>query len=207
MAEVNAMLAGGGKWRGAAGVGARLRWEILRAGSRLGWGAGAGVACMVLAALISWHEQRLWARHLMLAEKLRTTEASARTGPAAAPKEPDVLRQMAAFYDYLPQHDSIPDQLKTLLDVADKSGVTLLQAEYKAQPEMHADFLRYRIVLPVRADYAQAQAFMLKSLQEIPALTLESVSFKRDRIEAGEVEARIHYALLVRKPITRRGAP
>lgn len=204
MAEVKMNAGRGGKWLSAANAGGRFRWEILRIGSRLGWGASAGVACMALTALIWWQEQRLLVHHRVLTEKLRTAETAALAAPAIDAKEPDVSTQLAAFYDYLPQHDTIPDQLKTLLNVADKSGVTLMQAEYKPQPETHADFLRYQIVLPVKADYAQVQAFMLKSLQEIPTLTLESVSFKRDRIEASEVEARIHFALLVHKRITGR---
>ena len=103
----------------------------------------------------------------------------------------------------LPPHDAIPDQLKQLINLAEKNGVMLVQAEYKPQAEVDAGFLRYQIVLPVKAAYPSIQTFMLNALQALPTLTLESVAFKRDRIESAEVEARIHFMLLVKKPAAK----
>ncbi|HEU4844719.1 MAG TPA: hypothetical protein VFT05_10680, partial [Burkholderiaceae bacterium] len=104
----------------------------------------------------------------------------------------------AAFYAYLPGHDTIPDQLGELARVAQASGVTLAKAEYKAEQDSQASFLRYQITLPVRAEFTSVQNFIVGALQAVPALTLDSVAFKRDQIETGEVEARIQFVLLVR---------
>ncbi|MES2742568.1 MAG: hypothetical protein V4754_16715 [Pseudomonadota bacterium] len=182
--------------RPSAHRGARLRWQLGRLGRRLGWGAGAGLLGLTLALLAALQGAALERRQLALAGRLQTAAQSA----APAEPEPDQdARQLAAFYAYLPAHDAIPDQLKELVRVAGQSGVTLAKAEYKAQPETQAAFLRYQITLPVKADYAAVQSFIVNALQGLPTLTLDAVTFQREQIEAGEVEARIQFILLVKK--------
>lgn len=112
---------------------------------------------------------------------------------------PTAADGLGAFYAYLPAHAAIPEQLQTLVDIAAKHKVPLAKAEYKAQSEPRAGFIQYQINLPVRADYAAVQSFMLEALQAMPTLTLDSVAFKRERIDSGDTEARIQFLLLVRK--------
>jgi len=88
--------------------------------------------------------------------------------------------------------------------VAQKSGVTLAKADYKPQADGNTAFLRYQITLPVKAEYAQLQTFIVDALQALPTLTLDSVLFKREQIEAGEIDARIQFILLVKKAEVRR---
>ncbi len=186
--------------RSSANLGARARWEARRLGRRLGWAAGAGLLGLALALLASWQGAALERRQHTLTEQLKTAALKAAATPASAEVEPDQdARQLAAFYAYLPAHDAIPDQLKELVRVAQQTGVTLVKAEYKAQPELNAAFLRYQITLPVKADYAAVQSFIVNALQGLPTLTLDSVIFKREQIEAGEIEARIQFILLVKK--------
>ena len=192
--------------------GARLSWEARRAWRRLGWSAAAGLICAALAVLAAWQTHLLRQQQFWLAIKLRAAQSSGanrtadsgKEGDKEDDKDGDIANRLSAFYAYLPPHDAIPDQLKQLVNVAEKSGMTLAQAEYKPQADSHADFLRYQITLPVKADYSAVQNFIVRALRELPALTLDSVAFKRDRIETGEVEARIQFVLLVRKPMVNR---
>ena len=186
-------------------LGARLAWQARRLWRRLGWSAGAGAAALALAALALQQSGALLARQQVLAAQLAAAAKVAATLAATpAPAVPDDADGVAAFYAYLPAHDSIPDQLKELVEVAGKSGVTLAKAEYKPQSDNNAAFLRYQISLPVKAEYANVQSFIVGALQALPTLTLESVLFKREQIEAGEVEARIQFVLLVKKMEVRR---
>jgi hypothetical protein len=179
----------------------RLAWQMRRLLRQCGPGAVAGLTCLLLAALAQWQALQLDQRQAILTRQLN---AAARA--AAAPHTPIVTAAsgVSAFYAYLPAHDAIPDQLKELVRVAQQSGIALNKAEYKAEQDSKAGFLRYRITLPVKADYASTQGFIINALQTLPTLTLESVAFKREQIEAGDVEARIQFVLLVRRQEERR---
>lgn len=179
----------------------RLAWEARRMIRLTGSGAVIGIGCALLAVLAQWHATQLEQRRTTLAAQLNI---AART--AAAPQAPVVTTAsgVAAFFDHLPPHDAIPDQLKELVRVAQQNNIPLAKAEYKPEQDGNAGFLRYRITLPVKADFANVQSFLITALQTLPTLTLESVAFKREQIEAGEVEARIQFVLLVRRQEERR---
>ncbi|CAN7724186.1 hypothetical protein [Duganella sp. LjRoot269] len=179
----------------------RVAWQARRLLRQCGPGAVGGVACLLLAVLAQWHATQLDQRQIALTRQLN---AAARA--AATPHAPVATAAggVAAFYAYLPAHDAIPDQLKELVRVAQQSGIALNKAEYKAEQDGKAGFLRYRITLPIKADYASTQGFIINALQALPTLTLESVAFKREQIEAGDVETRIQFVLLVRRQEDRR---
>jgi hypothetical protein len=175
--------------------GPRTAWEARRAWRRLGAAATAGIAALLCAAAMLWHAHMLEQQMPALHARLQTARQAAAT-PAAAP--PTAADGLAAFYRHLPAHAAIPEQLQKLVEIADRHRVPLAKAEYKPQREPRAGFLRYQINLPVKADYAAVQAFMLEALQALPALTLDSVAFKRERSDTADVEARIQFVLLVR---------
>ncbi|MDN2716426.1 type 4a pilus biogenesis protein PilO [Janthinobacterium sp. SUN120] len=182
----------------------RLRWEAQRLWRTLGWPSAIGAACLALAAFAMQQGDALAARQQQLAAQLAAAARQSALPPAAAISLDADADSLAAFHAYLPAHDSIPEQLKTLLDVAQKSGVTLAKADYKPQEDGNTAFLRYQITLPVKAEYAQLQTFIVDALQALPTLTLDSVLFKREQIEAGEIDARIQFILLVKKAEVRR---
>lgn len=181
----------------------RLAWETARLWRTLGWPSAIGAACLALAVFALRQGEALSAHQPRVRAQL-----AAAAKQAALPQAPVTLDadadSLAAFHAYLPAHDSIPEQLKALLEVAQQSGVTLAKADYKPQEDGNAAFLRYQITLPVRAEYAQLQAFIVDALQTLPTLTLDSVLFKREQIEAGEIDARIQFILLVKKAEVRR---
>lgn len=181
----------------------RLAWEAQRLWRMLGWPSAIGAACLALAAFAVQQGDALGTRQQQLAAQLATAARQAALPPAPVTLDADA-DSLAAFHAYLPAHDSIPDQLKALLEVAQKSGVTLAKADYKPQEDGNPAFLRYQITLPVKAEYAQLQTFIVDALQALPTLTLDSVLFKREQIEAGEIDARIQFILLVKKAEVRR---
>lgn len=173
----------------------RASWQARRTWRRLGAPAAIGAAALACALAMLWHAQVLQQQlPAMQARLAGATRAAAM--PVAAP--PTAADGLAAFYRHLPAHAAIPAQLQTLVEIADKHQVPLAKAEYKPQVEPRAGFMRYQITLPVHADYAAVQAFMLEALQALPALTLDSVVFKRERSGSSTVEARIQFILLVR---------
>lgn len=198
---IRSAMAGGGVNPGL--MAARAGWEARRLLRRLGWGACAGALSLALAGACAWQSQRLELRQEELAADIAQARAR-RLAPQAAPV-PDSIRRLAAFHDYLPAHETIPELLKQLVGAAESNGIALAKADYKPQMDDGAAFMRYEITLPVKADYARVQAFIVTALRELPTLTLDSVTFQREQIESGEVEARLHFKLLVRKAEHRRG--
>lgn len=181
----------------------RMAWEAQRLWRMLGWPSAIGAACLALAAVAVQQGEALAGRQQSLRAQLTVMAKQAALPPAPVTLDADA-DSLAAFHAYLPAHDSIPEQLKALLEVAQKSGVTLAKADYKPQEDGNTAFLRYQITLPVKAEYAQLQTFIVDALQALPTLTLDSVLFKREQIEAGEIDARIQFILLVKKPEARR---
>ena len=178
-----------------AQAGPRLAWESRRLWRKTGRAAGIGIAALAAALLTQWHTGEMHQRELALRQQLAAAAHTAAQPHAPIPTAADGL---SAFYAYLPAHAAIPEQLQTLVDIAAKHKVPLAKAEYKAQSEPRAGFIQYQINLPVKAEYASVQAFMLEALQAMPTLTLDSVAFKRERIDSGDTEARIQFVLLVR---------
>ncbi|MBI3230489.1 MAG: hypothetical protein HYZ45_10015, partial [Burkholderiales bacterium] len=117
-------------------------------------------------------------------------------------------RQLTQFYASLPSHDALPDQIKRLLASADKNGLQLSQADYKALPQANTAMLRYQIVLPVKAEYPKILSFLQSTMQEMPSLALESMQLKRAAIDSSEVEARLQLVLFVqaKRAKTNKGA-
>lgn len=184
----------------------RLHWEARRLALRFGWASMASAAALAFSLLALWQGQQLKQREAQLQVQLRQAQQG-KPAPVPADSAADAARQVAAFYAYLPRHETIPEQLKQLLDIAGKNGIVLAKADYKAQPEENADFLRYQITLPIKADHARVQSFMLAALHGLPTLTLDSVTFKRNAPDAAEVEARVQFILLVRKAAGRGERP
>lgn len=184
----------------------RVQWETLRLVRmlqlRVGWGVLAGGAAIIASLLLAiWSFQMQGnIREVGARIDLERSTAKPRQAPTSS------AQRLDAFYSALPAADEIPATISRLIDLAEKQRLLLLSAEYRATTDVPGRYLRYRIVLPVSGDAGAVQEFMLAALREHRALALESVTFKRERIEARNVEARIQFALITRTPATGNGS-
>jgi hypothetical protein len=179
-------------------------WEAGRLARRLGVVGLAGSMFLAAALVLGAYARNMSAKQVEIVKQVE----QARQMLTRAPLQPvaeDPEEKLAAFYAYLLPHDDIPEQVKRLINLSEKENVSLFQGEYKAQREAGAGFLRFRIILPIKGDYGAIQSFMLRALKENKTLALESVAFRRERIEAREVEARIQFVLFTREPQTAVG--
>lgn len=159
------------------------------------------LAFLGVASLLS----ALWLRESQHARWERASQSVApwlsipQTRPATV--EPDARARLRAFNEHLPEHDEIPAALQDLIALAEANGLTLARGNYRPQLEAQGSYLRYRMTLPVIGQADAVQRFMMAALREQQTLSLESVQFKRERIDTSVVEARIQWALLTRMPI------
>ncbi|HEY6898243.1 MAG TPA: hypothetical protein VI279_13355 [Rhodocyclaceae bacterium] len=185
------------------GLIARGEWELRRLARAIwrtgGWPAVVFivVATLLLVGIVS--ARQMSARLYGLEERISRLSTGANSERIAHVNS--VAEDLGAFQAYLPQHDDIPDILKRLLLLAEDQGLVFASGEYKAEADN--GFTAYRMTLPVKGDAAAIQSFLLAALKEHRTLALESAAFRRQRIDAKDVEARLNLLLLVRLPAER----
>lgn len=130
--------------------------------------------------------QPLEAKGRTLAERL----ARAPGGSAAGPAAPEKLGEL---YEYLDKPEQTTDWLAKLYAIGHATGVELQSATYRSERAGRIE--RYQIVLPVSGSYAQMREFVDRALTEIPVLSLDQMSLKRESRRAGAVQAELKLTL------------
>ena len=76
----------------------------------------------------------------------------------------------------------------------------LAKGDYKSQVDVNGQFFQYSMTFPVQGDAQSIERFILAALAQHKTLALESVQFKRERIESKELEAKIQWTLFTQLP-------
>ena len=113
-----------------------------------------------------------------LKEKSRVLEARASvSSPAQAAPSGEKL---AAVYQYLDKPETTTDWLAKLYAIGHATGVELQSASYKTQATPVARLERYEITVPLTGSYTQMRDFLKRALAEIPVLSLDQITLKRE---------------------------
>jgi hypothetical protein len=88
--------------------------------------------------------------------------------------------RLEAFYNHFRGDAGKDEWLAKLHAIAGQSGVELRSADYRLQAT-GTRIERYEIVLPVSAGYGQLRAFLKGALEQIPVLSLDQVSLRKDK--------------------------
>lgn len=119
----------------------------------------------------------------------------------ARPEMPvDRRQRLSEFEAYLPSFEVMNDILQDMFLLATDQGVRMYRGEYQVEPDLHGQFVRHRMNLPIQGDVRAIYAFIQAALQAHQSLALESVKFRRESMEAGEVDARIQWIILTQRP-------
>jgi hypothetical protein len=105
--------------------------------------------------------------------------------------------KIAYFYKSFPAVNRVTEQLKRVYKAAGKNSLTLETGEYALLQSETDKLARYRVALPVKGSFQQVLAFMGAVLKDIPSTALESVSFKRDKVDDPLVEAKLVFIIFV----------
>ena len=117
----------------------------------------------------------------------RLQDRVSQKNPAAQPG----AEKVAAVYEYLQQGEEATDWLAKLHAIGAASGVQMKSASYKTH-KTDARIVRYEIALPVAGSYAQIRDFLKRSLAEIPVMSLDQMTLKReDKGSAVHAELRL----------------
>ena len=111
-----------------------------------------------------------------------------------APPLANTGEKLAAVYDYLRKPEQTTDWLAKLYAIGRATGVELAQANYKTQ-SASGKLERYEIVVPLAGSYTQMREFLKRALAEIPVLSLDQISLKRENRREGTVQAELRLTL------------
>jgi len=130
-----------------------------------------------------------------LKEKNRVLEARAGIGrDLGAVQNVNNAEKVGAVYQYLEKPEATTDWLAKLYAIGKATGVELQSASYKTQAAS-GRLERYEIVLPLTGSYTQMRDFLKRSLAEIPVLSLDQISLKRENRREGTVQAELRLTL------------
>ena len=155
---------------------------------RLGPLGVAGFVLLALAlAFATLVVQPLEAKSHSLADRVARTPAGAQA-PAS-----DAAEKLDAFYDYLARPEQTTDWLAKLYAIGHATGVELQSASYRSEKAGRIE--RYQILLPLSGSYAQMREFLDRALAEIPVLSLDQMTLKRESRRDGAVQAELRLTL------------
>jgi hypothetical protein len=180
----------------------RLRLVLLRANPIV---LAAAVLVLVMAGGLAWTLNAVWAmeraQEAVAAQARQKAQAATKPLPApeeTAPAPAQAPDNLAAFYGALGERGSAERQVKTLFDLAAKSGLVLRQGEYKPGYDRNAHVYTYQVNLPVKGSYQAIWQFAMAALRTIPFASLDEISFHRDAIGDATVDARLRLTLYLR---------
>lgn len=170
-----------------------MKEQLLRIRADLGRGGLA--ALVLLLAAFAFHVgvvRPLQAKDAELAASL------SRSAPAPAARSGEKL---ARVYEALGRDETATDWLAKLYAISKATGVEMQSASYRNEaPGKAGRIERYEIVLPVEGSYGQLRDFLGRALAEIPVLSLDQVSLKRQSAAEREVHAELRLTLHLVKP-------
>lgn len=176
-----------------------MGWRLRRLARGLHWTMvlALGLAAFDLAFYYSTVAPALQER-----TRLRAEASNLRVAPEMSPaRETDVSRtpeaDLAAFYAALARPASAPELLRRLHRTAGAHGLRIEKGEYRPLPDPGGKFTRYQILLPAEGTYPQVRRFVAQASREIPGLSLDGISFQRQKIGDQALQSRIKFTLFV----------
>lgn len=165
--------------------------------AQLGWQGMSGIALLAMAGAISVLaldplEQETGFMHSRLEKAQLISAMQARTFSLG-----DQQKELGLFFDSLPAEPEVTDVLAGIYTIAEASGVGFKQAEYHVENKDNPR-VEYKLAFPVQGEYGRVRYFISRVLAEHPALSLDQVSFQRDRINDPVLKADIRLTLFLR---------
>jgi len=101
--------------------------------------------------------------------------------------------RLADFYAVLGDASRAEHPLETLFALANANGLQLEKGEYKRSLDAPSGVYSYQAQLPVRGSYASVRRFCEAALRALPYASLDDISFRREGVANGVLEARLRF--------------
>lgn len=168
---------------------------INQAREQLGWQGLAGVALLLVAwGFLNFALNPLEQETAQLSGNadLGHSNSGGYAGGSGGSQE-----DLETFFDSLPREKSITDVLAKIDATAEAAHVSFKQADYTLDNK-DSPLVEYVIDFPVKGEYPQIRAFLSSVLAGNPAMALDQVSIRRDKIGESILNANIKLTLFLR---------
>ena len=125
-------------------------------------------------------------------KNLSLTEAATRQGRKADSAQSG--EKVAAVYEYLRKEEDTTDWLAKLHGIGTATGIQMRTASYRTQPT-EGRIVRYEIVLPIAGSYPQIRDFLTRSLAEMPAMSIDQLTLRRESRNDATLHAELRMTL------------
>jgi len=160
----------------------------------LGWPGVAGLAALLVAAVLAVAGQRWDARAAALQAEAHALRARAR--PAASLSAVPVSVQQ--WQATLPAASQRQQRLADLLELSLRLDLRGARTEHRLSTTEGLE--RLRVTMPVTGSYAQVRQLIAAALAHDPALSLDAVKLRRASPMSAEVDAELQWSLHGRAP-------
>jgi len=169
---------------------------------RAGWTGILGLV-ILLGSLIFYATTVLpmQKQHAMLKlEQLQLRRDIAQNQHRESKLAPTGEMQLKVFYGQLPSLNRSDAYLAKIYAAAERQHIMLEIGEYKLAGAEIGNIQRYQITLPLKGSHVQIRHFLSEILTEVPAMSLDDISFKRETINLTVVNAVIKLTLFLGGP-------
>jgi hypothetical protein len=110
---------------------------------------------------------------------------------AAEPASP--ADKLASVYQRLSTEETPTDWLAKLSAIGTATGLELKSASYKQQSD--GRIVHYEVVLPIAGSYAQIRDFLGRALADVPAMSVDQLTLKREKRSDTTLRAELRLTL------------
>ena len=180
----------------------RVKSELTRWGRQLTWSWLA--ALFLLAACVVFYLSIVAPASHALADLKQSLDTMQHDEAHLKEVSRDVVRtsptgQLDAFYQKFPAESEVPDTLEKMIKLAQKKGLNPKQASYRMVRNNPGELLSYQIALPIKGAYPSIMTYAFELLATIPNLSLDNVSFQRQKIGDDVIEATLKMTLYIKR--------
>ncbi|HET7366282.1 MAG TPA: GspMb/PilO family protein [Burkholderiales bacterium] len=160
------------------------------------------LGAMGMAAIVLFIGAALFMSFVLQPLKDKSRSLAARAGALSAVpvSGSGASEKLAAVYQYLAKPEATTDWLAKLYAIGRATGVELQSANYKTQGAPAGRLERYEMTIPVTGRYTQIREFLNRALVEIPVLSLDQITLKREHRREGMLQAELRLTLHMVKP-------
>lgn len=149
------------------------------------------VSALLLAAAALFHLGVVKPLEARDAEAAQRVARQAPRPPAAEPASS--ADKLAAVYQHLSKEESPTDWLARLNAIGSATGLELKSAAYKQQAD--GRIVHYEILLPISGSYAQIRDFLARALAEVPAMSVDRLTLRRENRTDTNLRAELRLTL------------
>lgn len=156
-------------------------------------------AALCLAGATSWlwtipREERAAKAQQAEVDMRKLALQTVPAAPKSVPLSP-AQSNLLAFYATLGTRQAAVEQVRSLFNHAREAGIALEKGEYKSAYSTNSRSYSYQVLLPVTGSYGAIRRFCEKVLLAIPFASLDEITFRRDAVAAGALQAKLQFTL------------